>query len=189
MQQEGREGRVILAVKVLSVPRRAGDLEIVAYGLWMLDICAMTSAGEVAVFGNRDIDATDSHVLDPRTAAFLIACRRPVAGCNVFVHQLIHVAVDFAEFPALIRAARNQHAVLAAALDRAPPVLDIHHSFSAVLRAVARATLDVSEMRVLLATFGGAGLETSWKRKALVGRRTVRVARMGEGQKRCQALP
>lgn len=116
------------------------------------------------IVGNGKIETTDSHVRHPRTAALLVVGRCSIAGRNIFIHQFVHVAVDLAELSALVCAAGNQHTVLAAALDGTPPVLDIHHSFSAVLRAEARTTLDVSEVRVLLATFGGAGLETGWNR-------------------------
>lgn len=121
---------------------------------------------------------TDSHVRYPRAAALPVVRCRPVAGHSIFVPQFVHVAVDFAELSPLVRAAGNQHAVLAAALDSTPPVLDIHHSFSAVLRAVARATLDVSKVGVLPATFGGAGLENELEPVG-VGCRQARVARTG----------
>lgn len=67
--------------------------------------------------------------------------------------------MDLAELSALHSAARNQDAVLAAALDGTAPVLNVNHSFRAVLRAVSRATLHVAKMRMFPATFGGAGLE------------------------------
>lgn len=99
-----------------------------------------------------------SHVRYPRAAALLVACWRSVAGRSFFVRQLVHVAMDFAELSPLVRGAGDQHAVFAAALDSTPPVFDINHSFCTVLRAVARATLDMSKVRVLLAAFGGARL-------------------------------
>ena len=141
--------------------------------------------GEVAAPDHR---TTYSRVRYPRAAALLVVRRGPVAGRNILVSQLVHVAVDFAELASLVQAAGNQHPVLAAALDGAPPVLDIHHSFGAVLRAVARATLDVPEVRVLPATFRGAGLETSWNGQRTDGCRKENVFwETGAGQRRRRA--
>lgn len=72
--------------------------------------------------------------------------------------------MDLAELSALHSAAGDEHAVLAAALDSAAPVLDVHHPFRAVLRAVSRATLDITKVRVLPAIFGSARLENELER-------------------------
>lgn len=67
--------------------------------------------------------------------------------------------MDLAELSALHSTARDEDAVLAAALYSAAPMLDVYHPFRAVLRAVSWTTLDVAKVRMLSATFGSAGLE------------------------------
>lgn len=69
--------------------------------------------------------------------------------------------MNLTELSALHGGARDQHAVLTAALDGAAPVLNVHHAFRAVLRTVPRAALYVAKMGVLLATVGRTGLKES----------------------------
>lgn len=69
--------------------------------------------------------------------------------------------MDLAKLSSLCGVAGNQHTVLAAALDSAAPMLDVHHPFRAMLGAVAWTTLNVTEVRMLRAAFGSTRLEFS----------------------------